>query len=284
MLKSYKELIVWQKAMDLVEEIYKLTADLPKVEGFGLISQMRRSAVSIPSNIAEGQKRKNLAEFLQFLRIADGSAAELETQLLLTKKLYRELDSKKSENLLEEVQKMLNVMVRKLEYNFLKTKSYKLKTNDGYLMVESLVAIMIVTAGLLGIFALLSRSLSLNRVVSDRFVAAYLAAEGIEIVKNVVDNNLIAARPWNEGLGDGDYELDYDDSALQANQNRPLKFDPISGLYSYSGPNPTNFQRTIQITNSAGGEEITVNSTVQWLTRGGGRFSINLEDHFFNWR
>lgn len=120
--------------------------------------------------------------------------------------------------------------------------------------------------------------------MADRFVASYLAAEGIEIVKNIVDNNLIAGRPWNEGLDDGDYEVNYDDSSLQTNQNRSLKFDPVSGLYSYSGANSTNFQRMVKIENSTGGEEITVNSKVQWLTRGSGRFVINLEDHFFNWR
>ena len=66
--------------MELVEEVYKVTGRLPADEKFGLVSQMRRCAVSIPSNIAEGKKRKSKTEFVQFLRIADGSAAELETQ------------------------------------------------------------------------------------------------------------------------------------------------------------------------------------------------------------
>lgn len=85
MLKSYKELIVWQKSINLVEEIYFLTSKFPKDETYALSIQMRRAAVSIPSNIAEGQRRKDLPEFLQFLRISDGSSAELETQLIISK-------------------------------------------------------------------------------------------------------------------------------------------------------------------------------------------------------
>ncbi len=75
MLKSFKELTVWNRAIELVREIYKETSKLPANEIYGLSSQMRRAAVSIPSNIAEGQSRKNLKEFLQFLRVSYGSAA-----------------------------------------------------------------------------------------------------------------------------------------------------------------------------------------------------------------
>lgn len=115
MLNSFKELIVWQRGIELTEEIYKLTDKFPKHETYGLASQMRRAAVSIPSNIAEGQQRKNLKEFLQFLRISFGSAAELETQLIISRRLYPEVYTEKAESLLEEVQKMLNVMISKLE-------------------------------------------------------------------------------------------------------------------------------------------------------------------------
>src|SRR3989344_4380713 len=111
-LKSYKELIVWQKAMQLVEEIFILTDNFPKSEIYGIISQMRRAAISIPSNIAEGYGRKSAREYSQFYSIAYGSALELETQLIIAKRLGF-ADTKrfeKSENLLEEVLKMLNVM------------------------------------------------------------------------------------------------------------------------------------------------------------------------------
>jgi four helix bundle protein len=80
-LKSYKDLEVWNVSMDFVIEIYKLTATFPSLEKFGITNQIRRSAVSIPSNIAEGAGRRNTREFIQFLYISNGSLSELETQL-----------------------------------------------------------------------------------------------------------------------------------------------------------------------------------------------------------
>jgi four helix bundle protein len=82
-ISSFRELRVWQLGMDVTEKVYQLTANFPKSEVYGLSSQMRRSAVSIPSNIAEGQGRDSTKEFLHFLAIAFGSICELETQLLI---------------------------------------------------------------------------------------------------------------------------------------------------------------------------------------------------------
>ena len=86
-MKCFKDLVVWKRGIDLVEDIYALTANLPANEQFGLVSQMRRAAVSIPSNIAEGQGRKSAKEFIQFLYIAKGSLAEIETQLIICERL-----------------------------------------------------------------------------------------------------------------------------------------------------------------------------------------------------
>ena len=86
-MNSYKDLVVWQKAIDLTIEIYSLTNRFPKEEMYGLVSQIRRSAVSIPSNIAEGQARKYHQQFSHFLSIAQGSLAELETQIIIAMKL-----------------------------------------------------------------------------------------------------------------------------------------------------------------------------------------------------
>jgi four helix bundle protein len=113
-VKSFKELIVWQKSILLVQEIYKVTSQFPQSELFGLTSQMRRAAVAIPSNIAEGKKRKTRRDFLQFLRIADGSAAELETQITIAKDLFPKINYASTEELLEEVQKMLAIIIKKL--------------------------------------------------------------------------------------------------------------------------------------------------------------------------
>lgn len=113
----YKNLTVWKKSIELVEQIYKLTSLLPQSETFSLISQMQRAAVSIPSNVAEGSKRNHTAEFIQFLSIANGSAAELETQLELTKRLYPQLTQQVNESLklLEEILKMLYALINNIK-------------------------------------------------------------------------------------------------------------------------------------------------------------------------
>jgi four helix bundle protein len=112
--KTYKDLIVWQKSMLLTKQIYQLTSQLPSNEKYGLASQIQRAAVSIPSNIAEGQQRNNIKEYRQFLGISKGSCAELETQLILTGDIY-EIDCSEQLSLLVEVQKMLTVLLKKLE-------------------------------------------------------------------------------------------------------------------------------------------------------------------------
>jgi len=116
-ISSYKDLVVWQKSILLVKCIYEITERFPKEEIFGLTSQMRRSAVSIPSNIAEGRHRGTAKDFIQFLRIAYGSGAELETQIEISKQLRKteELDYSVAESLLSEVMKMLNVMISRLK-------------------------------------------------------------------------------------------------------------------------------------------------------------------------
>lgn len=113
-INSYKDLIVWQKSMDLVEDIYKLTARLPSSEKFGLSSQMRRAAVSVPSNIAEGYKRNNSGEYIQFCGVSAGSLAELETQLYVTSRVYPQVDVVALINKADEVQRMLYVMLKSL--------------------------------------------------------------------------------------------------------------------------------------------------------------------------
>jgi four helix bundle protein len=118
-MKSYKELIVWQKSYRLSLLIYKATEVFPKEEVFGLVSQMRRSSVSIPSNIAEGNMRFSSKEHVHFLRIAYGSCAELETQILLSKDLnfLKEKEYTEVIHLLEEVMKMISVLLKRFTKN-----------------------------------------------------------------------------------------------------------------------------------------------------------------------
>ena len=109
MVNSFKDLLVWQKSMELVEKVYHLTRVFPKHEIYGLVSQMRRSAVSIPSNISEGFVRKSNNELRQFLHISLGSLAELETQLILSARLGYMQNSVLNEitSIIEHVGKMI---------------------------------------------------------------------------------------------------------------------------------------------------------------------------------
>ena len=115
-INSYRDLIVWEKAINLTVEIYKITENFPKEEIYGLTSQMRRSAVSIPSNIAEGRNRGTRKDFCNFLRIALGSCAELSTQIEIAKKLSKPtlLNYKNAESVLTEIMKMLYTMIKNL--------------------------------------------------------------------------------------------------------------------------------------------------------------------------
>src|SRR3954453_12198299 len=114
--QNYKDLVVWQKGITLAKEIYRLTARFPSEEKFGLVAQMRRAAVSIPSNIAEGQARHTTGEFIQFISHAEGSTAELETQLILSVELEFVVKEQTTTEfiLLDDIRRMLNGLRRKL--------------------------------------------------------------------------------------------------------------------------------------------------------------------------
>ena len=119
MADSYKDLIVWQKSKELAVLIYRVTDKFPKSELYGLVSQMRRAAVAIPSNIAEGAGRQHTKEFIQFLAIAEGSATELETQLIIAERL-KFLEKAKYDEIAAlqlEIFKMLRVLIKKLSTN-----------------------------------------------------------------------------------------------------------------------------------------------------------------------
>jgi four helix bundle protein len=116
-VRSFKELVVWKRAYELALEIYSSTGRFPRSETFGLVAQMRRAAVSIVSNIAEGYGRGHRSEYVQFLRMAYSSSDELETQLMLSKDLGYLSDEEfaRGSSLLDEVQKMLGSMLRRFD-------------------------------------------------------------------------------------------------------------------------------------------------------------------------
>ena len=116
MVTSYKDLLVWQRSMDLVETVYRLTSNFPSIEQWGLVSQMRRAAISVPSNIAEGYGRQATGEYRHHLSIGRGSLLELETQVLLSKRLGY-LQASVADTVLkeiEEISRMLATLIAKL--------------------------------------------------------------------------------------------------------------------------------------------------------------------------
>lgn len=118
-MKTYREFIAWQKAMDFVTNIYKVTKSFPNDEMFGITSQIRRSAVSVPSNFAEGFGRKGNKEFIRFIRIAIGSLYECQTQIEIAKNVnyLKESDFQFLSQASKEIEALLRGLERKLEIN-----------------------------------------------------------------------------------------------------------------------------------------------------------------------
>lgn len=172
------------------------------------------------------------------------------------------------------------------------------KSRRGQTLVEALVALSLLTTGFIGIANLLTRSFLLSRTTSNDTQATYLASEGIEVAKNLIDHDVYEGlkagagnNDWGQcfGLGDGEsahYNLEYDTTScptpLPGTSTDPLYFDPDSHLYSYktNGNVETNFIRDVYVTDL--GNEIDVQSTVTW-TDGSLSNTITLEDQFYNW-
>lgn len=116
-ISSYKELLVWQKAIVLVSKVYAVTKGFPSNEKFGLVSQINRAAVSIPANIAEGWGRQSRKNYIQFIRISRGSLFELETLIIIAKNEHfiQDIYFDEMNSIIDEIGKMLNSMIKKLE-------------------------------------------------------------------------------------------------------------------------------------------------------------------------
>jgi len=124
-INTFKDLLIWQKGMDIVLDIYKIVASFPAEEKFGLTSQIKRCAISIPSNIAEGWGRNSSGSYAQFLKIARGSLLELETQIIIANKLslLKENEFEKLSNIITEESKMLNAFIKKIEISILQSNT-----------------------------------------------------------------------------------------------------------------------------------------------------------------
>lgn len=167
--------------------------------------------------------------------------------------------------------------------------SYKLKSSRGQALIEVMVAVSVLVVGFMGVVSLLSRALALNRVVAENYTATYLAAEGIEVAKSIIDGNLLQGKAWNTGNNasgcapPSGCEVDHESLAFTSFAARPLFYDPSRNLYGYSGSERTSYTRRVTIT-LLNQNQVQVNSEITWTARGGGTSRVDLEDYFFNWR
>lgn len=162
-------------------------------------------------------------------------------------------------------------------------------------MIEAMVAISVAVMGLFGVLQLLSNSIAINKTISQRHIASYLAMEGVEITKAIIDWNYDSGNVWNAGLNDGTYEFDVEggiptdpgnyniSSDPNASSNTPLNFDSSTGVYSYGSGSPTTFIRSIGIERISS-SELKVKSTIDWTVRGNEAKELSIEAHFFDWR
>ena len=153
---------------------------------------------------------------------------------------------------------------------------------NGFTLFETIVAIGLVLVGLITALALITTSLFYISNVQDRLIAANLAAEGIEIVRNIRDNNWLQGASWNNGLTDGDFQAAYNSPALSAYSGQPLLLDSTANLYSYASGAATVYTRKISIANISA-DEIKVISTVVWQSRNVS-YNSSAEDRLFNWK
>lgn len=153
----------------------------------------------------------------------------------------------------------------------------------GFTLIETLVAIGIIVVGLVSALTLINTSLFYVFNISDRLIAANLAAEGIEIVRNIRDDNWLQGTQWNSGLNDGNYQLGYRSDSLR---NFGLRGDPLlinsDGFYNYISGDITPYKRKISITNISE-YEIRVISSVTW-ERKGVSYASSAENHLFDWK
>ncbi|MDP3975194.1 MAG: hypothetical protein Q8P88_02845 [Candidatus Jorgensenbacteria bacterium] len=167
--------------------------------------------------------------------------------------------------------------------------SIRIRAEKGSSLAEAMVALGLVVTGLLGIVVLYTRSFALNREVVNQTIAAGLAAEGIEVVKNIIDTNVAEGGRWT--VGNNTFEIEHDSAAYtplvfgQTKSTRPLRFNESDGTYSYDSVGTlTPFKRTLTATSSGSGDkEYRVNALVEWEESGTTK-SLEVEDHFFRWR
>lgn len=169
-------------------------------------------------------------------------------------------------------------------------KSEKLnKNNNGFTLLETIVAVGLIVVGLISALGLITTSLFYVSNIQDRLVAANLAAEGIEVVRNIRDSNWLQnptdRTKWNLNLSNGDYQIAYNSVPPLSfyNDSNLLQLNSSTGLYNYIAGASTPYKRKVSIVNLSNGYEMQVISTVTWQRRGV-TYSSSAEDYLFNWK
>lgn len=152
-------------------------------------------------------------------------------------------------------------------------------SSKAFTLIEILIAITVITIGVVGFYAAITRVASITFSNSHRFVASRLAQEGIELVSNIRDTNWIKITDWDNGLADGDYQVQYDKDILLTYSDTPLKIDN-DGFYNYDSGSSTRFTRKVTITH-INPDEIKVKVQITWSGRGS---PLEVEEHLYNWK
>lgn len=160
-------------------------------------------------------------------------------------------------------------------------KNKRKNGNSGFTLIEAMIAVTLIISGITGLLVLVNRSMGFAILASNQLIAANLAQEGIELVRNIRDNNWMNNENWLNGLEDGTYQIDYINNELSINTEQPLLFDEVVG-YNYTQGDATFFYRKIELT-MINANELRVKSIITWSAKGAKNFETVTEDHLFNW-
>lgn len=155
------------------------------------------------------------------------------------------------------------------------------KLKNAFTLLEMMMAIFVLMVGFLGVMSLVQRAMFSTSISSDRLIAAYLAQEGLEIVRNIRDSNWLSRIAWDQGLGTGNWEADYNDFSLSSWVGRYLKIN-AGGFYSYDSGSDTKFKRKITI-QKPGQNILNVVVEVSWQEKGV-PYSLSVQGNLYNWK
>ncbi len=152
----------------------------------------------------------------------------------------------------------------------------------GFTLLEVVIAIFVLTVAILGTMILIYNTLLASSITSNRLIAAYLAQEGIEIVRNIRDTNWLEGDDWKNGLGNGDWQADYDDLSLTSYNPGNVLYIDANGFYNYFSGSPTKFQRKITIGSGPVSDSLEVTVEVNWQERGK-PYSFTVKERLYKW-